>query len=147
VLQPPLPDSVQEIADVIGRERALLLIGRLPRYSCRGATNRVLLYVPKLANLTADHKLVGILGRSDAERLCRVFGGETLKPANCAFIYKRYRDSQIVRLANEGLDSPRISELMNVSASQVRLILQRARARISQEDSRSGVDENGPYTT
>jgi hypothetical protein len=144
-----LPDSVQEIADVIGRERALYLIGQLPRYTSKdhrwsaAAPSRVLLYVPKASRLTDRHKLVRILGWRDAVRLCEVFGGEILKPANCSCIYKRYRDTQILRLAKDGLDSSRISALIGVSASQVRLILQ----RISQEERSSATDDNEPYTT
>ena len=57
-----LPQSVREIAEAIGREAALLLIGRLPVcYRDAGKKSpKVILYVPK--RLPPDHQLVEILG-------------------------------------------------------------------------------------
>lgn len=80
-----LPKSVQEIADVIGRERALHLIANLPR--CYAGTpgkksTRPMLYVPQ--RITMDHLLVQILGFEDAKKMVDVFGGECLCPASCS---------------------------------------------------------------
>ena len=50
----PLPESVQEIADVIGRDQALTFIGQLPQAGKRKW--RVCVYIPK--TLSPDHKLV-----------------------------------------------------------------------------------------
>ncbi|GGH64905.1 hypothetical protein GCM10010975_32180 [Comamonas phosphati] len=124
-----LPESAQEIADVIGRERALYLIGQLPRY-VGGApgkqSTRVILYVPK--SLTDDHDLVRILGRDDAEKLCHHFGGEILNPANCSEIYRRYRDQEMARMVDEmvGIGLPngyavaQVASLFDVSGRTVR---------------------------
>jgi hypothetical protein len=80
-----LPKSVQEIADVIGREKALHLIRSLPTYVAGKPgkkCTRVMLYVPQ--RLRMDHPLVLILGFEDAAKMVDVFGGECLQPANCS---------------------------------------------------------------
>lgn len=123
-----LPKSVQEIADVIGRERALYLIGQLPtceiidsRTGGRGG-RRPMLYVPTTRRLTPDHTLVRILGWNDAERLCNVFGGEILQPASCADIYRRFRDAEIIRMVREGMTVPQAAEVVGITDRQARNI-------------------------
>ena len=100
-----LPDSVQQIADVIGREQALLLVGKLPR--CIAGkdghkSSRVVMYVPTLARLALDHKLVQILGWIDAEKLSRHFGGEIMYPANCAHIQREFLHKTIIQMMAGG---------------------------------------------
>lgn len=118
-----LPASAQEIADVIGRDRALYLIGKLPKTyppstrSSNGATERVIMYVPK--TLKPDHSLVNILGWDDAAKLVRFFGGEILCPANCKEIYRRFRDRSIAEMLNDGQLPEFIAELMSVSKKTV----------------------------
>lgn len=118
-----LPASAQEIADVIGRDRALYLIGKLPKTyppstrSSNGATERVIMYVPK--TLKPDHSLVNILGWDDATKLVRFFGGEILCPANCKEIYRRFRDRSIAEMLNDGQLPEFIAELMSVSKKTV----------------------------
>lgn len=80
-----LPKSVQEIADVIGRDKALHLIRSLPTYVAGKPgkrCTRVMLYVPQ--RLRLDHPLVLILGFEDAAKMVDHFGGECLQPANCS---------------------------------------------------------------
>lgn len=118
-----LPASVQEIADVIGREAALFLIGRLPTYartSTRdgGQWRETIMYVPK--TLKPDHILVRILGWPDADKLVHAFGGEILKPANCRHLYREFRDQAITRMLIEGQKVVHIAELMGVSDRHVR---------------------------
>lgn len=121
-----LPRSVQEIADVIGRERALYLVGQLPRRVTRdkrypaAKNSELMLYVPTAQRLSDDHPLVRILGADDAAKLCRHFGGETLKPANCNEIYRRYRDAQITRMVGEGYPVSYVADLFGVSGQTVR---------------------------
>lgn len=120
-----LPRSVQQIADVIGRDAALNLIRQLPRaYMGKPGRKswRVLLYVPQ--RLRPDHELVRILGWQNAERLVRAFGGELLKPANCAEIYREFRDRSIRRLRREqGLDVETLAQWFGLCARSVRNIL------------------------
>lgn len=126
-LSPPapagaLPGVAGEIADVIGHERALYLIGQLPR--CRvgregGKSSQVILHVPQLRHLPADHRLVRILGWRDAVKLCQAFGGETLKPPTCAAVVRVAHHCAIRELAGAG-----------VPYSELQIIFQRTRRSI-----------------
>lgn len=123
-----LPRSVQEIADVIGRERALFLIGKLPKCyvadkrrrekNVGGFSERVMLYVPKV--LRPDHSLVRILGWNDAQALVNAFGGEMLAPGNCREVYRPFRDQHMARLVGEGVQPATVALWFGVSEKLVR---------------------------
>lgn len=143
-----LPNSVQEIADVIGRERALYLIGQLPRCYAGAPgkqSSRVIMYVPTAQRLPADHDLVRILGWNEAVKLCQHFGGEILQPANCAEIYRRYRDAQVVRMLRDGMSTAQIATIVQVSERQVRMVRASA-GEIPQEDSLQAANDNAPVS-
>ncbi len=124
-----LPESVQEIAEVIGRDGALLLIGQLPRCEVKdnpahggkhrsgGVSSRVILYVPK--KLKPNHRLVQILGEERAQKLIEGFGGETLYPANCAGVYRRWRDSEVRRMYADGATKAELAEIMQISQRHI----------------------------
>lgn len=138
-----LPASAQEIADVIGSERALYLIGQLPRsYQTRKNSKQtswhVILYVPK--TLKPDHQLVQLLGWHDAQRLVDAFGGEILNPASCQEVYRRFRDQSIIRMAGEGIPNKTIAELMEVSDRHVRNLLREK----AQEELQAANDNTAP---
>ncbi|MDT9046444.1 hypothetical protein RSW36_25170 [Escherichia coli] len=138
-----LPNSVQEIADVIGRERALYLIGQLPRCFAGKPghkSHRVILYVPTIQRLPADHELVRILGWNDAVKLCRAFGGEILQPANCAEIYRRYRDAIVVSMLRAGMTTAHIAAIVGVTDRHVRNL----RMEIPQEEIPAAANDNAP---
>ena len=116
-----LPESVKEIAEVIGREDTLRLIGQLPTcYAGKEGhkSNRVIMYVPK--RLPPDHKLVEILGFNTAMKLVRHFGGEILQPANCRALYSRFRDEAILRMLDAGARPGMVADLLGVSERHVR---------------------------
>lgn len=117
--QAALPPSVQEIADVIGRERALYLIGQLPQSGSRAW--RVCLYVPK--RLKPDCQLVRILGWSDAVLMAREFGGMILQPSNCRFLAREFRDREVRRMAVAGMRPRDIAETVELTERQVRNII------------------------
>lgn len=119
-----LPSSVQEIANVIGRDRALFLVGQLPRcYVDRVGHKswRVMLYVPK--DIKPDHELVKILGWPDAVKLVAGFGGEILHPASCAEVYRAFRDKSALAMAGQGMKPTAIAEVLGVSDRQVRNLI------------------------
>lgn len=118
-----LPDSVAEIAQVIGRERALFLVGQLP--PCGSRPWRVAVYVPR--RMRPDHILVAILGWRDAERMAWAFGGEILQPAICATLERGWRNREIWRLRDEGLESGEIADRVGASSDVVRKVLQAGR--------------------
>ena len=122
-----LPQSVQEIADVIGRESALKLIG-----SAKGAGRRswrVNIYVP--ARLSPDHQLVRILGWHSAYRLCRYFGGEILQPSSCSFIERAFRNQSIMTMNDAGRTTSEISHDLGISCRTVRHVIASAKAPVA----------------
>lgn len=142
-----LPRSVQEIADVIGRERALYLVGQLPRCIVgnardNGRSPRVIMYVPK--RMTLDHALVRILGLVDAEKLSEAFGGEILCPAPCLDLVRLHRDKGIRRLSAEGVRTSMIADWFGMSARHVTNILQGVDlvVEIPQEERKAANDES-----
>ena len=131
-----LPRSVREIAEVIGVEPALYLVGQLPRcYSKKSC--HVIMYVPK--SLKPDHPLVITLGWHDAQRLVDVFGGEILQPASCADIYRQFRDRSILLMVDEGMKPADVAEMMEVSDRHVRNLVREK----AQED-RTPANDNTP---
>ncbi len=128
-----LPRSVQEIADVIGAERALFLIGHLPRCYVGGKSGsawgngkrvpseRLIMYVPKV--LKPDHDLVKILGWQDAQKLVKEFGGLIMYPATCAGLYRSFRDENIKRLAKDGVPVKMLADWFNVSERSIKNVV------------------------
>jgi hypothetical protein len=119
-----LPKSTQELADVIGRERALFLVGQLPD-SYRDSRGRfdgcACLYIP--AKLHPMHPLVRMIGWHDAQRLVRAFGGEILWPSKCADLIREWRDANIRRLSADGLKVQQLAEWFGLSDRMIRNIL------------------------
>jgi hypothetical protein len=148
-----LPRSVQEIADVVGEEKALFLIGKLPRCHTPGKSGRswdsgkrvgaerVVMYVPKRLDL--DHQLVRILGYVNAQKLVDAFGGEIMCPATCASIYKPFRDEHIVRVIQEGVPVNMAADWFQVSERHIKNLLR----EIPQEERAAANDDNGPIKT
>lgn len=118
-----LPQSVQEIADVIGRDKALFLIGQLPQ--CGKRSWRANLYVPK--RLKPDHQLVKLLGWKDANRMAREFGGMILQPSNCRHLHRQFRNASIHRMADEGMTVDQIAFAVDLTPRQVRNVLRQER--------------------
>jgi hypothetical protein len=121
-----LPASVQEIADVIGRDKALLLIGKLPKAYSRdkrwpGAQKSTLvMYVPTVKRLGLDHFLVKTLGYIDAVKMCEAFGGEIMYPASCANIHRKFRDDSILAMMRTGMRAQTVAAIVGVSDRHVR---------------------------
>lgn len=118
-----LPESVQEIADVIGRTEALRLIGQLP--TCIAGveghkSKRVILYVPK--QLKAGHRLVEILGWDTAQKLVDVFGGEILCPANCHAVFADFMRRAIAAMLATGESTNVVAVMFDVHERTVRKI-------------------------
>jgi hypothetical protein len=117
--RPDLPGVAQEIADVIGREDALFLIGQLP--PCGRRSWRRAVYVPKVP--PPDHFLVRVLGAEQAQRLADEFGGEVLQPPNLGCVERRWRNRHIWTLRQRGLVAREISETILVPLATVKKIL------------------------
>lgn len=128
---PPLPRSVQDIADVIGRDLALHLIAHLPRTNLRDhPSGQPLLYVPRV--ISVDHRLVQIIGIEAAQKLVRAFSGEILYPAVCRGIDRAERDREILRFMRMKRKASEVATWFGISERQVFRIL--ARADMTLED-------------
>jgi len=114
-----LPISIAEIAEVIGREKALFLIGQLPRSPSRSW--RVNLYIPK--RMPLDHWLIKLLGFPDAEKMRREFGGIILQPSNCGHVYRLFRNKEVRRMADAGIPVHQIADAVDLTTRQVRNII------------------------
>jgi hypothetical protein len=79
------------------------------------------MYVPKV--LKPDHVLVRLLGWKDASKLVAAFAGEILQPANCAEVYRAFRDQTIIRMDGEGMSARAIAHTLEVSDRHVRNLL------------------------
>lgn len=115
-----LPGVAQEIADVIGRDVALRLIGQLPRSGSRKW--RVNLYVPK--RVYPDHQLVRAIGWQAANALCKEFGGMILQPSNCSFLHREFRNREVRRMHGEGATLAQIADAVGLTQRQIRNIVE-----------------------
>lgn len=127
-----LPATVREVAEVLGRRRALELAGMVcppadPEQrgdSTRGRQG--CLYVPKsLASQRGPSRLVDLLGADDADRLIRAFGGEILWFGPCNGIVLRHRNNAIWRRLAEGARPVVVAAEFGVCERLVRNILRR----------------------
>lgn len=114
-----LPPSLAEIAEVIGREKALLLVGSLPQSGSR--PHRKCLYVPK--RMPVDHWLVRQLGWDDAVKFQSAFSGMILQPSNARFWARGLRDDRILQLYRDGVPVAEIAEELGLSVYRVREII------------------------
>lgn len=119
-----LPSTVQEIAEIIGREDALYLIGQLPTCKRGDGRNEVLLYVPTLNRLTPDHRLVRVLGYALARKFCANLGGQLLKPANCNGIVRDFRNKSMADFYESGHTIAEIAEIFDKTPKYTKKILQ-----------------------
>ena len=118
----PLPESVAVVADVIGRDEALRLVGALPTFPSKPWLAWV--SVPKPSRLRPNHTLVEILGWQGAVLMCRAFGGELLQLARCRGLERAARNRRIWELRAQGLSSREIGDLIDVSGEVVKKVLQ-----------------------
>jgi hypothetical protein len=115
----PLPKSAQEIAEVIGREKALFLIGT--HRSVGRRSWRVNIYVPK--RLPPDHNLVRLLGWQSAKKLSDYFGGEILQPSNCRCIEREFRNQAIMERHEAGMPAREIADSLGVTYDTVKKLI------------------------
>ncbi|MEX3924394.1 hypothetical protein AB4Y36_10235 [Paraburkholderia sp. BR10936] len=122
-----LPTNVEEVARIIGRDKALFLVGALPRYERRNhgdGTVRydIMAYVPTISRLKPDHALSKLLGYAVAGRLSKAFGGSLLRLESCREIYRSYRDRMVREFYAEGMRASEIAELFSITDRTVRTI-------------------------
>lgn len=110
-----LPESVQEIADVIGRDKALILAGM-----ANGC-----MYVPQPRRMTTEHWIAQTIGHEAAVELSTEFPGFILKLATCRFVYTHWRNQRIWELHQNGVSNGDIAELFSITERHIRNIINR----------------------
>ncbi|GHE88404.1 hypothetical protein GCM10016455_05670 [Aliiroseovarius zhejiangensis] len=124
-------DSVfDQIADVLGEDRALIFIGTLPAAGNRPW--RKCFHVPK--RLSPNHWLVARLGWSDAQRMVRSFGGMILQPSNVRYWGRDMRNKRVVQMFSRGATPQTIAAELGISEARVRELIDGR--RVSRKGSR-----------
>ncbi|WP_420023751.1 hypothetical protein ACN9JG_06225 [Cereibacter azotoformans] len=114
----PLPETLQDVAEVIGREGALRLSEGLPQ--CGSRSWRRMVYVPQ--KMKPDHPLVRLLGRERAEELRQSHTNMILEVPVCVEIRAAYREHIIARLKAAEMPDQQIAQMVGVDVSTVRLV-------------------------
>ncbi len=119
-----LPTEVRFVAEAIGREQALRVVGRLVPWT--GKRRQTDIYVPA-RGLRDNDKLVQALGRTDAEKLQAAMPAERggrVRLTPCSDVYQGFRDASIRRLyRDEGVDAKTLCEWFDLSDRHMRTIL------------------------
>ncbi|QXZ10776.1 hypothetical protein KUF54_06105 [Comamonas sp. Y33R10-2] len=122
-----LCEPLRAIADVIGRERALLLAGKIIRWEAakgKSIGRRGWVYVPKTH--TENSVLAGLVDPDDLAALVAALGGELMQITAPMAPIRRLRDARIEELCNDGEPAALIAWKMNMSTRQVRNVLHAA---------------------
>ena len=114
-----LPESLREIAELIGLDGAITLARRW------GGRR---LYVPT-AVPDITHPIAAELGLDKARELAACFGGQRLLIPQAAAFQRFQRDQEIARLHAEAVPVSEIADRYGVSERQVFAILARGRGR------------------
>lgn len=112
ILKEELPDSLAEIAGIIGREGAMRLVD-----SCGGTR----VFVPR--KMKVQHKLATLLGFEQAHLLSRHFGGEALTVVRGAEVIRRARNREIVQKYDKGIGVRQLAREHSMTERQIYSIL------------------------
>jgi hypothetical protein len=115
----PLPESVEEIAEVIGRGNAVRLVEGT-RASGKRRWRRSL-YVPK--EMPEDHRIASMVGLDAATRLSFSHGNCIVELPSCFALRKAYAADHALRLSNAGATQAEIASEMGVEQKTVQSLL------------------------
>lgn len=118
----PLPDTLEDIAEVIGREHALRLSEGLPSTGSRPW--RKMVYVPQ--SMKPGHPLVRLLGAEKAKALQQTHTNIILEVPVCADILRAYKAHVIRTLARNGMPASEVAAQAQVDIATVRDVLSNA---------------------
>lgn len=113
-----LPEGVRQIAEVIGRWKALAFVAAIPTYPRKGGGISRSIYIPR--RLHVYHPLVQAIGRLDAEKLANKFGGEIINPGAAMATRLAARDQWIFEQAARGVTAGEIAKSVNLSVRRVK---------------------------
>lgn len=134
-----LPETLRDIAEVIGREAAVRLAEGMRPIEDDGAPAstgarpwRKMIYVPR--RLTPEHPLVGLLGWQTALKLQRSHTNMILEIPFCADLVRAYRDHIIAEMARGGFAEAEIASWVQLHLRSVRNIISREEIEIAPEE-------------
>lgn len=133
-----LPETLRDIAEVIGREAAVRLAERSRPITDAGTPaatgsrpRRRVIYVPR--RLTPDHPLVDLLGWHTALKLQRTHTNMIIEIPLCAELLRAYRDHCIAEMARCGETVGEVARWFDLHERSVRDILARDGVEIAPE--------------
>jgi hypothetical protein len=112
-----LPESLRDVAAVIGRQRTMELVGKISKRSKNGP--RAILYIPKKAS---GSRLEELLGLADAEKLAEAFPREILSLGQGWGHYLRFRNNAIRRMRANGATESYTAWAFDMCERQIRNI-------------------------
>ncbi|WP_297341635.1 hypothetical protein [Pseudophaeobacter sp.] len=115
----PLPESVEEIAEVIGRGNAVRLVEGT-RASGKRRWRRSL-YVPK--EMPEDHRIASMVGLDAATRLSFSHGNCIIELPSCHGLRKAYLTDHTMRLNDGGATTAEIARELGVELKTVNSLL------------------------
>jgi hypothetical protein len=118
----PLPESVEEIAEVIGRGNAVRLVEGTRASGTRRW--RRFLYVP--AEMNEDHRIASMIGFGEATRLSFSHGNCIVELPNCHGLRKAYLASHTLQLTDSGASQAEIARELGIEAKTVKSLLDTA---------------------
>jgi len=116
----PLPESVEEIAEVIGRGNAVRLVEGT-RASGKRRWRRSL-YVP--AEMPEDHRIASMIGLEVATRLSFSHGNCIVELPSCFALRKAYAADYAQRLTDAGASESSIAKEMAIEPKTVKGLLE-----------------------
>jgi len=138
-----LPDSVQQIAEVIGADSALTLVRNWPRISVNASKRtRIAFYVPK--KLLPNAPLIEVVGADAAAKLVERFGGSLMFLADCDKSLRAQSLSKAVIAAiAAGATTTNVGRVFNISQRHARRIVQ---ADLNAKDARMKRGDDSSHT-
>jgi hypothetical protein len=115
----PLPESVEEIAEVIGRGNAVRLVEGT-RASGKRRWRRSL-YVPK--EMPEDHRIASMVGLDAATRLSFSHGNCIVELPSCFALRKAYAADYGLRLSDAGASETEIAKELGIEPKTVKGLL------------------------
>ena len=119
-----LPDSVRDLAEVVGLKTALKIV------EARGGAR---LYVPKRPHRA--HWLSEVIGWDKLRDLSSIYGGEEIEVPTCATRSQRTLAREIATASAQGASVAELARRYRYSESGIRKLLHRVKAESNKEKS------------
>ncbi|MCV6587530.1 MAG: hypothetical protein OIF57_00685 [Marinobacterium sp.] len=110
-----LPESLRELAEIIGLEYALVMADMFPG---------VPVYIP--ANCREDHPVAAAIGLENFRKVIYYYGGDTLKLAKSDAVRRQIKHKRAQLLKKSGMTNRQIAAELDYSQRHIERIISRA---------------------